>query len=428
MVLVDVSASMLYPTGIERDDSFNKMTAVKDALRQMVGSPQRASGGELAQGTELMLAEFFDDSIEPPRVVQPLTKDLGRFRTSVESLAAIPENLPTALYHGMRFALEEASRAGVPHVLVLTDGKDESPDYYLDRQRTAYLRWQRSEGEPQVLRRWRELGESIQVHTLGIGNPNAGLFTNAYVDCGTLTRLSIATKGTKNCIDTARLSDLYNRAPDAYKDELAKAVGDFLRQMTDYIGHEYTIEFTFDPKLGHPSGDNVATIHFTAPNGQPPQDIPFRWNGETLESIMIPPVPPNHINTSGSGVGHKPDANLAHRIFLIHASLLALLATLPVIVSKVATLQSRGARNRAIVKVSKDSAYLGKECANEQWRGDLFKVGDTLVICPNPECAKPHHIGCWHMNVDSCWYCKQSMPLQDEGAEADKPKSKGQGA
>jgi len=406
--MIDVSGSMRY-TEAEPNEQFNKLTAVQGA----VGALLRPAPGQDAPLSSFTFATFFD------RDMQEVVHEAGSKNATriIEQITLSSEDRPTALYDNMIWAVDKARGMGARHVVFLTDGQDETSDgnsggYDGFRQlkqsasseaRMSYLNWQRNKREPQVAAIARKA--DVSVHTVGFGDPNAGLFQSAFTDCETLRRVSNSTSAAHACIDTTRLR-AQSSNPVAFHTTLRNQLRTVLEKMSDIVKIDYTMKIGLNREalaVGNHSLRTVVDVggeFLTA-------DVDFYWDGTTLSNGRLRPV-------FLPEPGRQTSAELV--VFPI-AGVLAALLFVPSVTRRSAEKRIQSLRRSSVKIVPPGSTWIGQQCPHErdQWgTGYLLKPGDAVIVCPG--CGRVYHVDCWIDGGHRCYVraCGETLVIQEE--------------
>jgi hypothetical protein len=407
LFMLDISGSMLHPEDT-KDETFNKLTVVQDAMRTFVNS------GKLST---LEIATFFDEDME--RTVLEKTDSKEAAKLAIDHIEASHEDRPTALYHSMLWAIQEAQRHGIHHIVFLTDGQDETYGGYVNFQNLknrateadaqSYLEWQRDQQEPAVVDLALKSGK-IRIHTIGIGNPKAGLFQDSYTDCNTLQRVSDHTFGTHNCIDTVKLRSLSQSGASttAYQDSLRIELNSVLEQINETFLYNYELGLPIN-RNDLQVGENVVKAEFQVEQEILYVDVKFDWDGDAITDPT---------GEFGWRLFVRPHVDVdLNSIAVPISGVLAALSLIPVIFGRAASLVRKKQERSALMVLKSGSRYIGKECPEERSRmgsAYLLKSGDPIVVCPR--CGTPHHLDCWINGGSRCYlqHCRAVVPVSDK--------------
>jgi hypothetical protein len=408
LFMLDISGSMLHPEE-GKDETFNKLTVVQDAMRKFVDS------GKLST---LEIATFFDADMEQTVLAKSGAKEAGT-KIAIDQIEASHEDRPTALYHAMLWAIQEAQRQGIHHIVFLTDGQDETYGGYenflrLKTQATlaegqAYRDWQRDQQEPAVVDLALKSGK-VRIHTIGIGNPKADLFQDSFTDCNTLKRISDRTFGTHNCINTVELRRLSQSGDSTtdYQESLSINLKSVLEQINETVLYNYELGLSIN-RNDLQVGENVVKAEFQVEQEIPYLDVKFDWDGDKITD------PKGEI---GWRLFARPHVDVdLNSIAVPIGGVLAALSLIPVIFGRAASLVRKRQERSALMVLKSGSRYIGKECPEERSRMGsdyLFKSGDPIVVCPR--CGTPHHLDCWINGGSRCYlqHCRAVVPVSDK--------------
>jgi hypothetical protein len=405
LFMLDISGSMLHPEDT-KDETFNKLTVVKDAMRAFVDSGKLSS---------LEIATFFDAGME--HTVLRKSDSAADARVAIDQIEASHDDRPTALYHAVIWAIQEAKEQEIRHIVFLTDGQDETYGGYQNfvklkhnatpEETKGYLDWQSRDQEPAVIDLALKSGK-IFIHTIGIGNPNAGLFRNSFTDCDTLKEISNKTFGHHECIDTVGLRNLSQNVGStvAYHESLSTRLTSVLAQLRENFLYNYDLGLAINRNYLH-SGENVARAEFQVEKQVLYVDVRFDWDGSAItdpmgETGFLPPP--------------QSDVDL-NPIALPIGGALAALSLIPLVFTRVAISVQAKRQRKSLMILKSGSQYIGKECPEERSRmGNdyLFKSGDPIVVCP--QCRTPHHLDCWINAGSRCYvqHCRAVVPVSEK--------------
>jgi hypothetical protein len=305
----------------------------------------------------------------------------------------------TSLYISIKYALEEAKKNGIRHLVVLTDGKEDTK-----KSRDAYAEGSLPElkaGEEESIgKKAREYG--IPIHTIAIGDPSIPVeYSNdrseEAVDTETLKQISSkANNGLSRFINIPQLGA--GKDPKTF---LTDELKDVLMEIKKRAKYNY-VQTIVLPDLPEGAGRFLLTVTIEKDR----KYIPFTaeydvfWNKGSGPPISIL----QRVGRQGL-INPKPPIEWS-RLTQIYFALflpLALLALLPSVYGRIALAHEMRRMDHAIEVIRRDSPLQGKQCPNEMGAAGhryLFREGDTVLICPR--CNTAHHLSCWEYNQHSC--------------------------
>jgi Mg-chelatase subunit ChlD len=104
--------------------------------------------------------------------------------------------------------------------------------------------------------------------------------------------------------------------------------------------------------------------------------------------------------------GLLPHVVGSHTFYLL--LLLVLLAAPRIILFVSSVYKTFNFRRRHMVRVTADSAYIGKTDLNDSPE-QSFAAGDVLILCPRSE--TPHHVQCWRLNKCRCFLDNSTIQI-----------------
>ena len=389
ILVIDASGSMVAGSRGESGQRLNKLSAAKSAIWDFL---------DKLRSDDKVAIIAFD---EKPRILFDFSVSKTAAKAAIGSLEVYTSGSKyTALYAAMEMAVRKAKELSVRNVVFLTDGMEDTPRFRMlnaDRKEP----WKRQR-ERRIADLARESG-GVRIYTIGIGDRGAtGL---AFVDCGTLDRISKMTNaGACNYIDLPDLARRARNSADEYHSSLVERLTGILAEISKAFHYDYTLVLRPDPRtLVRDGRPHIVRVLCNLDAVQLPVEFSYTWDtGSGAVEIDRPrSLAPIFIQTPDGGVG---DLRLG-RIYLSFLLALLALAAIPQLFRIAATQQELAVVRQSVLTIRRGSDLIGRECPNERnllGSSELLKEGDAVIICPNPECRTPHHIGCWHSNRDSC--------------------------
>jgi Mg-chelatase subunit ChlD len=387
LIMIDGSGSMVSAKAV----GVNKLSAAKTAVETFINN--------LGERDTVAIGAFDEN---PYWVTDPTT-DKAKLGADISNYQIDPAGSKyTRLYLAAQKAIEKATEKGLRHVILITDGWEDSPESRT--YKGAALDDFKGREEQKIIALSRNSG--VRVYTIAIGDElGQGL---SYVDRATLSNMSKGTNGGDAvylCVpQPGQESHCDGEVTQSALEEKLKQTLDQIRQSFRY---GYSLEVQLDQTLARDAQHKLwiapALITAGASAGerrrvQLPVEYYFRWpagaKSGVFEGMTI--IKPNvFIQTAPLNV---PTGSLTLLYALIMAVLISM-GVIPVILSRII---HASRTSSAVTTIKARSPLVGKSCPNEgtygrQW---ALKEGDPVVVCP--KCETPHHLACWLYNSQRC--------------------------
>lgn len=380
MLLLDGSGSMTM-------SRVNKLLAAKEALKTLIDN--------LGPADKVALVVFDEEA----RVLVPLTDDKELVKREIESFTIRKEKSRyTRLYDAVEFALNEAQQHKIDNILLISDGWEDTPE----TQKLLATGGELSEYKQLREQSLTDLSRrtNIRVFTVAIGDERgAGL---SYVDRAALESISSGANGGVGA---------YIEVTDSSGDEalqqsyLLSRLQQTLENLRQSFHYSYSLTLHAGETAQRDARDHKLWVGFSVgdnPRIQLPVEYTYTW------SAAGPPVVKAVTVQPAIFIQSAPRSVKWQQLLIIYLGLLSVLAALafvPAIGSRLAGGGKALKLRKAILVVSSRSPLVGGACPNEgaaSGRQYLFKEGDVVLICPDPHCKTAHHLRCWRFNEHHC--------------------------
>ncbi len=386
-----------------RGPSISKLGAARGALItfiEQMGPKDRAG-----------FAVFADELT----VLVPVTSDKTALIDAVATFmpeAATAQN--TRLYRAVELAVEEARKGGVRNVVLMSDGWEdtaESRELMKNPPRWTEYKAQREQAVADVSRR-----AGVRVFTIALGDRNGtGL---AFVDYEALDRISKGTDGgTCSYVDLPELERKAQGDVDAYRRLFLQSLASVFSSIGQSVRYDYSLTLLLGDAAVRDDREHLINLDFTVGAERLPAVVTYTWKGagaDDVPAVTSRRALPGMLISTPAASATRP--RLA-AIFLVLLVVLSVMAGVPAVGRRLLVRSGEAEARKVIVSVAPRSPLVGSECPNERaglGGGFLIKPGDVVVVCG--ACGSPHHIGCWHMNRDTCWNraCEHETKIPDE--------------
>lgn len=384
-LVLDGSLSMM-----NRGTGISKLGAARGALLTFVekmGPKDRAGFAVFSDGL---------------RVLVPVTSDRNVLIDSISTFVPEPgSGQNTRLYDSVEQAVQEAKRGGVQNVVLMSDGwEDTAESRALQKEPLKWAEYKTAR-EKAVADVSRRLG--VRVFTIALGDrAGTGL---SFVDYEALDRISKGTDGgTCNYIDLPELKRRSGGDLDAYRRLFLTALSDVFSSIGQSVRYDYSLNLLLGETAVRDEKEHLINLEFTIANERLPAVVTYTWKGAAEGD-----VPTVTSRRALAGVLISTPAPEATRprlvaVFLGIFVVLAVMGAVPAVGRRLLARSGEASARKSVVTVSPRSKYVGTECPNERdglGGGFLIKPGDVIVVCE--KCGAQHHLGCWHLNRDTCW-------------------------
>jgi Mg-chelatase subunit ChlD len=376
LLLLDGSGSM---SGMGVD----KLRAAKEALKTLVNN--------LGPSDRVEVVTFDEET----SIIVPPTSDKELLKREIENFSIRRDKSRfTMLYDAVDFALLEARQKNIKHVLVISDGWEDTPqtrafapaqlDEYKQRREQGIIDSSRS--------------NDVRVFTVAIGDEH-GKGLN-YVDRAALAHISQgANGGIPAYIELT--SDSENKA--LQEKELLAQLQQTLDALRQSFRYSYSLTLHLDQSMQRDGREHKLWVGFSVgetPRIQLPVEYTLAW------ATSGPPVVKAVNVQPAIFIQSAPRSIKWPQLLLIYLALLLLLIVLALLPAVGRRLVGGGKAVRllkAIVTVGDRSPLIGSPCPNEgaaSGRRYLIKAGDVVLVCP--QCKTRHHLSCWRFNEHHC--------------------------
>lgn len=408
IILIDGSGSM-----VGRRGEMNKLAAAKDALRSFVSS----------LGAHDTLSVYaFDKETYP--VVAKGVENKTSLIDSIYTIKPRPDrdefdkkySDSTDLYGAIDQMLDAAPSQKARHLIVLSDGMQDTPDARAALQSPEAFQKYKSEKEREI--RQRATAKGVRLYTLAIGDENSlpkHPDNLAYVDDETLTNIANENQGgIHEYIDMPSLIRSAQTSSASYESFLAERLKSSLAKFREAFRYGYSLELTL---RDFPRDGKEHTLEMNFPAGSkssfPAVTYPLFWGRDDSVPQTGTPTVFTAVFLDAPRAAVMPVSLGA--IYAGGLGMLGLLAGIPLLLLRVQKAAQARAEERAVatavIAVQKKSPYVGKSCPNDPT--ELIKPGDVIVVCP--KCNRPHHLECWLYAKSRCMYryCLTELPIPD---------------
>jgi Mg-chelatase subunit ChlD len=378
LFMVDCSGSMNMGVG-----GVNKLEAAKKSLRYFVDNlseDEQATIYAFNLGRELYV---------------PLTGNHDALKEGLDRIGAFGD---TDLYGSIKAALDTAEQNGIGHVILLTDGKDDTWGSRVAESEGRLAEYKAGH-EQEISRKIREYG--IPVYTIAIGDPDPENRTDSGVDNATLKHIAEQSNGgLTRLINIPKISSDTGGDPAKVNAALTEELKDVLAEIKKHMKFSYAQSVRL-PRLR----DNSGHLRLTATVEKDGKPIPFvidynlsldRGTGDPIFTVR------EFGRTQFINTNPRLRWDVLTQIYIVLLVPLAVLALLPLAINHIATARDVVRIRHAIQSVERGSPLRGQQCPNEMGAGAryAFKEGDVALICPR--CNTAHHLSCWEYNQHRC--------------------------
>ncbi len=378
LILLDGSGSMA-GAGVD------KLRAAKEGLKLFVdGIGPRDRVG-------LMV---FDEEV---RLVIPPTSDKEGLKRDIDAFQIRKDRSRfTRLYEGVESGISEAKGRQIKNLLVISDGREDTPE--TRSLSTAELDKFKQTREQEITQLSRK--NDIRVFTVAIGDEHGkGL---SFVDRASLTNISKGANGGDGAyIELTETSG----AVALQQDFLRTRLDQTLAQLRESFGYSYSLTLRLDPSQQRAPSEHKLWIAFTVGEG-PRVQLPVEYTYALTAAGT--PVVTGMRKQPAIFIQSAPKTVNWIQLSLIYIALLSLFLVLAITPAAVRRLIGGALAlrlHKAITRVGSHSPLVGSVCPNEgtaSGRLYLIKEGDIVLVCPNPDCKTPHHLSCWRFNEHHC--------------------------
>jgi Mg-chelatase subunit ChlD len=378
LILLDASGSM-------SGHGVDKLRAAKEGLAMLIDN--------LKPGDQVGLLVFD----EKPRTVLPVTNDKELVKREIANFQLRPETSKfTRLYDAVDYALGEAATNNIKNLLLISDGWEDTPESRQLLSNSAALDAYKRKREDKITQFSR--ANNIRVFSVAIGDERGkGL---SYVDRAALQNISQGANGGSG--DYIEITDASGDEP--YQQQyLLSRLQQTLNELRKSFGYSYSLTLNL-PESQRDSQQHKLWVGFSVgenPRVQLPVEYGYSWTSSgppKVDTVIIQPA---------IFIQSAPRTVKWTQLLLIYLpllSLLLLLSSIPAVARRIAGSGQALRLDRSIVVVDRQSPLIGSVCPNEAAAGRsyLIKEGDVVLVCPNPKCRTPHHLGCWRFNGYQC--------------------------
>jgi hypothetical protein len=351
-------------------------------------------------------------------VVVPATSDKATLIDALETFNPDPANAQnTRLYDGVERAINSAKSAGVRNVVLMSDGWEdtsESRELIKDQSKWAAYKQDREQRIADLSRR-----TGVRVFTVALGDKDGtGL---AFVDFEALESISKGTDGgTCSYVDLPDITAKAKGDLDAYRRLFRETLANVFANIGQSVRYDYSLNLRLGDAAVRDDREHLINLDFTIGAERLPAVITYTWKGtaaDDVPAVTSRRVLPGILISTPAASATRP--RLA-AIFVVMLVVLSLMAGVPALGRRLLVKSDEAEARKSIVSVAPRSKFVGAECPNERvglGGGFLIKPGDVIVVCG--ACGSAHHIGCWHMNRDTCWNraCEHETKISAEIAK-----------
>jgi hypothetical protein len=386
MILVDVSRSM-------RDQRFRKLDALKKALNGFIDRLE-----EDGERKEYIALAKFDLSPEP---LADATSDKNALRAAVDSLDGKNR---TWLYNAIKWSLDRAKGYGANSLIVLSDGVDSTKQRAdaktLQGEELALYKQELLDfehlNEPEIISKAQDKDNPIRIYTIEMGNTDEK-DEAIYVYRDSVGIISRSTGGEDYYIELRKLAE-QNKS-------LRNALGEVLEEIRKLSKYDYSLSLPLEGRIQPDGRPHESVINFKLDGGILRAIVNYIWKPGERAPVEIE----TQFAFFESDYSHKSLSNITY-IYLMMILALALMSGVPLAGQPLHEWRETRVLNRSIKRVKNGSPYIGQECPSEgSYR--RFQEGDTILICPGPNCKQPHHLDCWQQAHGRCYIRNCSVSI-----------------
>lgn len=393
--MLDRSGSM-----VDSKQGINKLLAAKESLRDFISRLEPNDVAAVGAFDSL-----HETVISPASNKSSLSFGLNNDRLNPRS------DKYTYLYDAVDFAIREADKNGIKDIVLLSDGwEDTKESRAMTESAFESFKHQREDAISRLARQ-----KGIRIFTIAIGaQGDKETLGYAYVDYESMCSISNGTQGgTCRHIDLPELKRLAGNDSTRFNSLIASEMKQTLAEMKKNFRYSYSLSVDFPRDIKHEDGE--LALNFTVDNGRVklPVVFPYTWDAKTDTPVFRTwkTLAPIFIETAVISL----DWGSLAQIYLLTLLPLGLLSLVPAAYNRLMVMREVQQMKKAIVEVGPRSELLGQQCPNEsgEWgKRFAFKVGDAVVVCPNPTCRTAHHLSCWEFNQHQCMIHVCEYPMK----------------